>query len=238
MNENDFWRDPTEDWTTETDSIILAAGFLAFIAALAYGIAQLRAGNHHAIPWISAVVGASGTVGMLGYTASTVSHDTMKGSAAEKLILGGFLLGFLCIGAAVLGTNGGQSSVHDADVAVSTTVLTVWLFVTGVALLSVFLLLGLVLAFLPRFALIERTYPDSKVLSRFGETENLMMEENHPSPWDDDMKPYVLIRLKGGEPVRLKCTEEAYLAALIQTRGTAVVKGNKLVRYRAQNVSQ
>lgn len=229
---SDGWRDPGDD--CERGVVYLTAFACIPLGAVMawYGQSCLR---HQQIefgravsPWIGAmclVVGALMLVGSVAFLASETRYWNLRKMTMDRFVAGGFLLGFAIM---LFGLELQSRAVDPTG-----TFAAAWCVGIGVADLLLFLLIGLVCAFVPRFSQRKKILDQVFVIARYVVDDKGMNVGEATLPLETGFQSYVSVRV-GGRIQEFRATSTAYQLALPGSMGEAEVRADRLTLFRTR----
>ena len=229
---HDGWRDPGDDLNRTVYYVAWVLGFLGGLAVSVYCVGVLvRPDAVQSSPdepqgaWLPVLLLVLGLLTMVRTGLKLypeIRRLKRKNLKADAVVAGAFLTGLACV---VLG-------FERMSFAGTRTVADVWLLVLGVAILAISLIVGLVIAFLPKISAFPRTLENVVVESRYGIDKKLMEIYDHPNPAGEECVPMVRVRTSDGRVLTLKSGAVAYDLASPGMRGTAKIAGTKLIAFQ------
>jgi hypothetical protein len=235
------WREPSGDAQRLMVYVLMGIGVFVGLPLCVFGIyglanvkefaISMTANPEHPNPyakliaWLFIVVGALLSVGSAAFLVKESRRWKLKGLNAERLVAGGMLLGvavilfsFEFLGAAPGVGDNGLAAIP----------LAVLIIGAGVAIMLLFLIVGLICAYWPK----RGNREEVRVLARFALDKLHNDCGDHPCPWEIDCVPVVRVSFLDGHIAVLRCRPAAYEFASSGALGIAFIRGKVLESFK------
>lgn len=235
---SDGWRDPGDDCARLGYYIVMALGFVAGPLMVWFGLYMLSGcsfcADDNAARITGIVFGVLGLcmgvafpVGSFFFFKKEVKYWNLKKMTADRVVAGGMLFGvaLMWLGLRIASSGGfGQSDKGGSLLAMGA------LFLLGIAVFVLFLLIGLVYAFLPRFAR-TKILRNVRIADRFALDEMLEEREAIAAPSEEGWTAMITLTTQKGESLRLPATDTAFEMAYPNAFGVAEVRSGRLIGF-------
>jgi hypothetical protein len=238
----DGWREPGDDTQRLSIYIMMGFGLLVFAFLVVLGalqlirpdIAQQMLGRTSTSRnWVQGLVelvaGGIGSTGIVIFFAHETRTWNLKKLSADRVIAGGFLTGM------ALFLIGARLGLQTHSYASDTAGLRAIALMGGVGLGGTVCLLSFFagLAFAIAEKIQDRPHKFGQVMieRRYGLDDRLMEYEDHPSPYEDGLKPVVVCRTKDGRRMMFSTSPDAYDLATPGKIGSAVIHAKHLDQF-------
>ena len=227
------WREPGDDCERLMYLLIMGLGFpMGALFALAPLLEEIRRPSraHAGLLALGAPVGLALLVGTAVFFRREVRHWDLRRLTAERVVAGGFVLGFALM---LLGLRFPGMAAHSGARGGATSYLAMFgLMGVGVLVLFLSLAAGLVFAYAPALAR-SRTFV-ATAEGRYAVDDKLGEWPDHPCPVEDGLRAIVVLVAAEGRRA-LPADPGAYALADPGRRGRATVRRGRLLRFRPED---
>lgn len=235
---HDGWRDPGDDCERAVYYIMFAIGLFMGLAFFGHGIYSLFTEAHQGARIFGLIEASLGGLfsgfGIHAFVKES-KHWDLRHLTAERVVAGGFLFGFglILMGLQIASRTGAAGShvhTHSTQEFQGVFLISGGLIAGGVVDVTLFLLIGLAIAYAPACQIRHRL-ARVRIERRYAIDDKLNQIEEHPCPREDGFTPVITLRLRDGRTKTLVCAESAYEVAKTGWTGTAVIRGKRLERF-------